>query len=137
MNAQSASVSFARSAQTVARPASLTARQLSEVELGLFLLSQLTPTASPAALPALLNSSDAPCMERAAWTAKQHKYLNRARLVLSRCRQPACWDRLIERYATITDHLAAYDLSSDRSQFREKSVGFFRNRAATFKQMLA
>ncbi|WP_019988651.1 hypothetical protein [Rudanella lutea] len=137
MNAHIASVSFTRGAHATARAVSLTARQLSEVELGLFLLSQLSPSAPPTALPALLNGSDLLGAERPVWTAKQHKYWQRGQLLLARFREPSVWNRLIERYALLTGTLAAYDVSGDRSCFREKSVGFFRNRTATFRQMLA
>lgn len=117
--------------------ARLTARQLSEVELGLFLLSQLTPSAPPTDLPALLTDTPPAASRCADWTAKQHKYWQRGRLVLARFRESALWNRLVERYATIPGHLAAFDVSRDRSRFCVKSVGFTRNRAATFRQMLA
>jgi hypothetical protein len=117
--------------------ARLTARQLSEVELGLFLLAQLTPSSPPTALPALLNGFALVELNPAAWTAKQHKYWQHGRMILARFRESEIWLRLVNRYATLPDHLTAFDISRDRSRFCAKSVGFTRNRAATFRQMLA
>ncbi|TAE29444.1 MAG: hypothetical protein EAZ91_12930 [Cytophagales bacterium] len=134
MNAQSAPISFTGGASVTAR---LSARQLSEVELGLFLLSQLTPLAPPTALPALLRAPDPSDTDCPVWTAKQHKYLSRARYVLARFRESSLWDRLVERYVTLPNHLTAFDVSRDRSRFCTKTVGFTRNRTATFRQMLA
>jgi hypothetical protein len=36
----------------------------------------------------------------------------------------------------VPERLQAYDISADRSRFREKSVGFFRNRIVMLKQMV-
>lgn len=117
--------------------AGLSAGQLLDVELGLFLLSQLLPTASPGALPTLISDTGLSCPDRPTWTPKQHRYLNRGRAVLAHCLQPATWNALIERYATGVNSLSAYDVSRDRSWFGEKRVGFSRNRLTVFRKMLA
>lgn len=113
----------------------LSANQLLAVELGLFLLSQLQPTASPKSLPSFLSYATNPFLEQPAWTPKQHKYLHRARLLLGQFQQPGLWHRLIERYITLPDHLQAYDISENRSSFSEKKVGFSRNRIVTLKRL--
>lgn len=116
--------------------APLSAGQLLDVELGLFLLSQLSPTAPPGALPALMNNAEPSFPDRPAWTPKQHKYRNRGRALLGHCLQPTVWSALIERYATGTTPLSAYDISRDRSWFGEKTVGFSRNRLTVLRKML-
>lgn len=116
---------------------SLSVGQLLDVELGLFLLSQLLPTAPPNALPALMVDAGASFPERSAWTAKQHKYLNRGRALLAHCLQPATWNALVERYAAGATTLSAYDVSQDRSRFIQKTVGFSRNRLTVLRKMLA
>lgn len=116
--------------------ASLSARQLFDVELGLVLLSQLLPTASPGHLPALLNGDTlAGCNTE--WTSKQRRCLNRGRAMLRPFQQSTLWNDLLDRYSCLTDQMQAFDISQDRSRFNQKSVGFFRNRVFTLRQILA
>ncbi|MEZ0542220.1 hypothetical protein [Fibrella arboris] len=117
------------------RSGQLSARQLFDVELGLVLLSQLMPTASPDHLPALLN--DNTVAYGANWTAKQRRCLNRGRAMLRPFQQSTLWNDLLDRYSRLTDQMQAFDISNDRSHFHQKSVGFFRNRVFTLRQLLA
>jgi pPIWI RE three-gene island domain Z len=95
------------------------------------------PTASPDALPALMADLETSFTACSALTSKQNKYLNRGRLLLGQCLQPAVWSSLIERYAAGAAALSAYDVSRDRSWFGEKTVGFSRNRLTVLRKMLA
>ncbi|MCK8493358.1 hypothetical protein M0L20_15935 [Spirosoma sp. RP8] len=115
----------------------LSAGQLLDIELGLFLLSQLVPAASPDDLPNLLSGSNSSFLDRPTWTPKQLKILNRGRAILSHIQQHTVWSSLLDAYTTIPDRLQAYDISADRSRFCEKTVGFFRNRIFTLKQMVS
>lgn len=119
------------------RKVALSVGQLFDVELGLYLLSQLLPTAPTDALPALMNHAGSSFPDRPTWTPRQHKYLNRGRASLGHCLQPAVWSALIDRYAAITTTLTAYDVSRDRSWFGEKTVGFSRSRLTVLRKMLA
>ncbi len=119
------------------RRATLNAQQLLDIELGLFLLSQLLPAASPDTLPALLADNDSSFLERPTWTPKQHKLLNRGRLMLGHIQQRNVWSALLDAYINIPDRLQAYDISADRSWFGEKTVGFFRNRIITLRQTVS
>ncbi len=115
----------------------LSARQLLDVELGLFLLSQLQPSASPDALPVLL-SQCAPLTDQSDWTPRQRKLLNRGRQLLTQFQHCTAWHELLDRYIAVSNPLRhAYDVSADRSRFTEKSVGFFRNRLRTLQQVMA
>lgn len=116
--------------------ATLSAGQLLDIELGLFLLSQLVPTAAPDVLPNLLTDNGSSFLDRPTWTPKQHKLLNRGRMLLSHILQRNVWSALLDAYTTIPDRLQAYDISADRSRFGEKTVGFFRNRIITLRQMV-
>ncbi len=116
----------------------LSVGELLDVELGLFLLSQLLPSAPPDILPALLNGQNLAFVERPTWTPRQHKYLSRGRALLSQySQQRTLWADLVARYAAASEQLHAYDISADGSRFREKTVGFFRNRIITIRHMLA
>lgn len=118
------------------RRSALSARQLVDVELGLFLLAQLLPTAPPDALPDLLTGDPASLRHAQPWTAKQHRYLNRARLLLGHFGQRNAWLDQLERYALGPQGRKAYALNPDRSGFAEKSLAFSRERVAVLRQML-
>lgn len=120
-----------------AKRMALSAQQLLDVELGLYLLSQLLPTAPPDALPALLTENGNAFLERPTWTPRQHRLLNRGRMILSHIQQSCVWNALLDAYVIIPQRLQAYDISADRSRFGEKTVGFFRNRIITLRQTVA
>jgi hypothetical protein len=110
---------------------------LLDVELGLFLLSQLQPAASPDALPVLLSQCTSPS-DQPDWTPKQRKLLNRGRLLLTQFQHLPVWHESLDRYVSVSNPLRqAYDVSADRSRFAEKTVGFFRNRTGVLRSMLA
>ena len=114
----------------------LSNRQLFNIELGLYLLTELLPTAPPGSLPTLLNG-DLPTASTTTWTARQRRCLYRGRMLLGSLCQRSRWTDLLDRYAQSSTPEQAFDISHDRSQFNAKTVGFFRNRAFTFRQMLA
>jgi hypothetical protein len=118
---------------TAPRP-SLSTRQLVDLELGLFLLQQVHPTAPPTALPDLLRPDDD---HRSSLTPRQKKYLNRGRLLLSHFAFNCHWQNLLTAYAAAPTHRLAFDLSHDCSHFAEKTVGFSRNRLGVLRKMLA
>ena len=112
---------------------SLSTRQLVDLELGLYLLRQLHPTAPPTALPDLLRPDD----QRIGLTPRQQKYLNRGRLLLAQFTDTMRWQNLLTAYAAAPGHRLAFDLSHDCSHFAEKTVGFSRNRLGVLRKMLA
>lgn len=119
------------------RTGNLSARQLLDVELGLFLLSQLQPSASPDTLPVLLSQCTS-LTSQTDWTPRQRKLLNRGRLLLTQFQHRPAWYELLDRYVSVSNPLRqAYDVSADRSRFAEKSVGFFRNRTSVLRSILA
>jgi hypothetical protein len=127
----SINTAFAALATPPARRASLTARQLFDVELGLCLLAKLRPAASPATLPALLLGDNVP------QTARQRRCLDKARFMLAELAQPRTWADLLDRYTRLPDQTQAFDVSHDQSRFSAKTVGFFRNRVRTLNHLLA
>lgn len=114
----------------------LSPRQLMDVELGLFLLSELLPRTPPDALPALLTGTGPSFLDHPTWTPKQHKLLSRGRVLLAHLTDCNRWNRLLDSYATGSAHLPAYDISRDRSRFIQKTVGFTRNRIAVLRNLL-
>lgn len=121
--------------QSVRKAPTLSSRQLLDVELGLFLLDTLLPAARPDALLTLLHGTGV--RGASGWTPRQHKLLHRGRAMLAHIQQPDTWHALLDAYTSGPQRLQAYDLSADRSRFREKSVGFFRNRIRLLKQTIS
>ena len=112
----------------------LSNRQLVDLELGLYLLRQLHPSAPPTALPEWLRpASDL----HASLTPRQQKYLSRGRLLLAHFVDTFHWQTLLSAYAAAPGHRMAYDLSHDCSSFSEKTVGFSRNRFSILRKILA
>ncbi|MFD1145118.1 hypothetical protein ACFQ4C_28570 [Larkinella insperata] len=109
----------------------LSARQLLDVELGLFLISQLRPNASPGALPDLLSHVNP------GWTTRQHKLRNRGLALLTHLTPYSRWHDLLEIYMAAPADLQAYDISRDRSRFGPKTVGFSRNRLTVLRKVLS
>jgi hypothetical protein len=77
------------------------ANRLLNVELGLYLLAELLPTAPPEALPDLLNGRESAYQKRAVWTPKQHRYLSRCRLLLAPYQNRATWFNALAKYNTL------------------------------------
>ena len=113
------------------RRASLSARQLFDIELGLCLLASLSPSASPDGLRAVVLD------DTAAQTARQRRMLSRGRALLVQLAQPCTWADLLDRYARLSSDAQAFDISLDGNRFSPKSVGFFRNRVRTLNHLLA
>lgn len=118
------------------RPVRLSARQLFDVELGLFLLSELLPAASPDALPGLLSNTDSAWSPSLTWTPRQHKLRNRGLALLTHFSHHTHWRDLLETYTVVPVHLQAYDISRDYSSFHPKTVGFSRNRLSVLRKVL-
>ncbi|RRB15647.1 hypothetical protein EHT87_12595 [Larkinella knui] len=115
----------------------MSARQLLDIELGLFLLSELLPSAPADALPGLLLDRDPAFSARLNWTARQHKLRSRGRALLTHLTPDTRWLDLLETYVAVPVHLQAYDISCDRTRFRLKTEGFSRNRLTVLRKVLS
>jgi hypothetical protein len=122
--------------RTSRRSTRLSARQLLDVELGLFLLSQLLPTAPPDALPGLLRYANPAQFVDLTWTPQQQKLRSRGLALLTHLTQHTHWQNLLETYMAVPVHLQAYDISHDRTGFCLKTVGFSRNRLTILRKVL-
>lgn len=86
------------------------ANRLLNVELGLFLMSELLPLAPAEALPDLLNGQGAAYRERPVWTPRQHRCLSEARALLAPYQSRMVWLRALAKYATLPVHLRTYNV---------------------------
>lgn len=88
-----------------------TANRLLNIELGLFLLTELLPDAPPEALPDLLAGNGLVHLRRPVWTPKQHRLLSRGRTLLAPYQHRAVWFQALAKYATLPAPARIYSLS--------------------------
>lgn len=88
-----------------------TANRLLNIELGLFLLTELLPDAPPEALPDLLMGNGMVHLRRPVWTPKQHRLLSRGRTLLAPYQNRAVWFQALVKYATLPAAARIYSLS--------------------------
>ncbi|MBO0939753.1 hypothetical protein J2I47_24620 [Fibrella sp. HMF5335] len=80
------------------RLAGQSANRLLNIELGLFLLTELLPMAPPEALPDLLNGHGPAYDGRPVWSPKQHRLLSRARALLLPYQHRSVWFSALQKY---------------------------------------
>lgn len=80
------------------RLAGQAANRLLNIELGLFLLTELLPMAPPEALPDLLNGHGSAYDQRPVWSPKQHRLLSRARALLLPYQSRSVWFSALQKY---------------------------------------
>ncbi|MBO0932684.1 pPIWI_RE_Z domain-containing protein [Fibrella aquatilis] len=80
------------------RLAGQSANRLLNIELGLFLVTELLPMAPPEALPDLLNGHGPAYEQRPVWSPKQHRLLSRARALLLPYQSRSVWFSALEKY---------------------------------------
>ena len=85
--------------------------RLLNVELGLFLLTELLPDAPPEALPDLLSGNGLIYLRRPVWTPKQHRLLSRGRTLLAPYHDRATWFQALAKYASLPAPARMYSLS--------------------------
>ncbi|WP_266363179.1 pPIWI_RE_Z domain-containing protein [Tellurirhabdus rosea] len=86
------------------------ATRLLNVELGLYVLAELLPTAAPEDLPDILNNDGTAWWERPVWSPRQHRYLNRARMLLAPYKDRTVWLNALAKYRTLSPDLRAFTL---------------------------
>ena len=87
------------------------ANRLLNIELGLFLLTELLPDAPPEALPDLLLGNGLIYLRRPVWTPKQHRLLSRGRTLLAPYQDRATWFQALVKYVTLPTQARMYSLS--------------------------
>jgi hypothetical protein len=99
------------------------ANRLLNIELALFLLTELLPDAPPEALPDLLAGNGMVHLRRPVWTPKQHRLLSRGRTLLAPYQNRAVWFQALVKYATFPAAARIYSLSQYGS-ITEAPAGF-------------
>jgi hypothetical protein len=101
---------------------SLGARQICEVELGLYLLSQLAPSAPARALWVLLTGYDFPLPELQGLNKKQHNMWNIVRHILLHFKNARHWEEMLERYRNVDERLRLYEVDSSYERFTKRII---------------
>lgn len=99
------------------------ANRLLNIELGLFLLTELLPDSPPEALPDLLSGNGLIYLRRPVWTPKQHRLLSRARTLLTPYHDRTTWFQALVKYASLPAAARMYSLSQYGS-ITEGSSGY-------------
>ncbi len=109
---------------------------LCEVELGLYVLSQLTPEAPADALWVLLSGYPFPAPEMQGWSQVQQRMLFNARHLLTNFRGPYRWRRTLEQYRALDERLRGYDIDEKYQQFKERAVSVCPERLDIYAKVL-
>lgn len=101
---------------------SLGAKQICEVELGLYLLSQLVPNAPAKALWVLLTGYTFPLPELQSLSRKQRDIWNIVRHILLHFKNARHWEDMLERYCRVDERLRLYDVDSNFERFTKRRI---------------
>ena len=113
----------------------MVANRLLNVELGLYLLAELIPTAPPQSLPDLLNGQGFVYRQRPIWSPRQHRALNQARMLLAPYLDRNAWFKALDKYANLPADLRAFTLNGN---LRTDISGYLlRERVGLFSRALA
>jgi len=115
----------------------MVANRLLNVELGLYLLTELLPLAPAHSLPDLLNGQGIVYRQRTIWTPRQHRTLSQARVLLAPYRDRALWYKALDKYATLSPDLRLFSLKNGGGWNPEVSSYVMRERLNLFQEALA
>jgi len=101
---------------------SLGAKQICEVELGLYLLSQIAPNAPARALWVLLTGYTFPLPELQCLSKKQRSMWSIVRHILLHFKNARHWEEMLERYCHVDERLRLYDVDDSYEQFTQRSI---------------
>ncbi len=107
--------------------ASLRPSDLCEVELGLYLLSEVAPSEPARSLPTLLTGYQLP-LANGGWTDERQRLVGVARHVLLHFKSLPAWRRVLSDYCALPQWLRGYDVEQDLNAYRQREVSTARER---------
>lgn len=110
--------------------------ELCNVELGLYLLSQLNPAIPANALWTLLTGYLFPAPETENWHHKQHQMLGNARHLLPYFKSAYPWERALERYRQLEERLRGYEIDETSQEFRRRAISVCTKRWQVYEKTL-
>ncbi|NER34209.1 MAG: hypothetical protein F6J93_09235 [Oscillatoria sp. SIO1A7] len=110
-----------------------------DVELGLYLLSQLAPEAPAKSLWVLLTGYQFPVTEAQNWSEEQRHMLGNARHILTQFRSEYSWEKAIRRYRQINELevLRGYDIDEKLEHFSAREVSICSEREEIYADTLS
>ena len=109
---------------------------LCNVEIGLYLLSQLAPNEPASALWVLLTGYNFPVPIAENWSEEQRQMLGNARHILSHIRSSYKWEQVLEKYRNLDERVRGYDIDEKNSQWQKRPVSICANRERVYAQTL-
>ena len=107
-----------------------------DIELGLYLLSQLLPQTPARALWVLLTGYPFPIPEAASWNEEHYRMVGNARHILSQFRSEYRWKQALSCYRQIDERLRAYQIDDKLENFSRQEVSICSNREAIYAKAL-
>ncbi len=114
---------------------SLGAKQICEVELGLYLLSQIAPAAPARTMWILLTGYEFPLPELQSLSKKQRRMWNIVRHILLHFKNSRHWEEMLERYRKVDERLRLYDVDGDYEQFTKRAISIEANREDVYSRV--
>nr|WP_293835834.1 hypothetical protein [uncultured Arsenicibacter sp.] len=112
------------------------ANRMLNVELGLYVLSELMPYAPADSLPDLLNGEGAAFRSRPVWTPRQHSYLQRVRVLLAPYQNRLVWQSALQKYGTLSPEARLFSVNPFSGLNTEISSYSLRERLALLRRAL-
>ena len=114
---------------------SLSAKQICEVELGLYLLSQIVPNAPARSLWVLLTGYDFSLPELQRLDQQQRSMWNIVRHILLHFKNARHWEDLLERYRKVDERLRLYEVDSTYEQFTKRIISIEAKREEVYSRI--
>src|SRR6266516_4378214 len=113
----------------------LGAKQICEVELGLYLLSQITPEAPARALWVLLTGYNFPLPELQRLSQKQRNMWNIVRHILLHFKNARHWEEMLERYGNVDERLRLYEVDGNYEHFIQRIISIEAKREEVYSKI--
>ncbi len=113
----------------------LGAKQICEVELGLYLLSQIAPAAPARALWVLLTGYEFPLPELQSLSRKQRSMWNIVRHILLHFKNSRHWVEMLERYSNVDERLRLYDIDGNYDRFTKRTISIEARREDVYSKI--
>lgn len=115
---------------------SLNPAMFCDIELGLYLMSQLAPATPARALWTLLTGYAFPIAQTQLWSKQHYQMLGNARYILTQFRSEYSWKRALGHYRQIDELLRGYDIYEALEAFYDREISFCSDRKHIYAKAL-
>ena len=115
---------------------SLNPAMFCDIELGLYLMSQLAPATPARALWALLTGYPFAIAQTQHWSKQHYQMLGNARYILTQFRSEYSWKRALGHYRQIDELLRGYDIDEALETFYDREISFCSDRKDIYAKAL-